>query len=92
MVYIEESQNLNLQQLAAAGQGVVMFDFQRHITYRDTLILPLSLSVSGRQYRIANGDDLVAFAGEHFTKQFWLERKYMSFRVVDDPQPLTCRH
>lgn len=92
VLYIEKSQNPNLQDLAEQGQGMVMFDFQRHITHRDTLILPLSLSVAGKHYRIENGDDLVAFAGEHFTEQSWLERKYMSFRIVDDPQPLRCRH
>lgn len=92
VLYIVESQNPNLQALAEQGQGMVMFDFQRHITYRDTLKLPLSLSVSGKHYRIENGDDLVAFAGEHFTRQSWLERKYMSFRIVDDPQPSRCRH
>jgi len=92
VLYIEESHNSNLQRLAETGQGMVMFDFQRHITYRDTLKLPLTLRVSGRQYRIENGDDLVAFAREHFTKQSWLEKKYMSFRIVDDPQPSRCRH
>ena len=35
---------------------------------------------------------LTAFVNEHFVVQSWLERKYMSFRLVDDPQPKQCRH
>lgn len=92
VLYLEESLNPNLQETAEAGQGIVMFDFQRHITYRDTLVLPLSLNVAGEYYRIEDVEDFASFAEQHFTKQSWLERKYMSFRLVDDPKPRRCRH
>lgn len=92
VLYIEESANPNLQTISDAGQGMVMFDFQRHFTYRDRLVLPLVLNVSGVSYSIENTDDFISFMNEHFTAQSWLERKYMSFRLVDDPQPKQCRH
>ncbi len=92
VLYIKESLNPNLQETAEARQGIVMFDFQRHITYRDRLVLPLSLSVDGRNYEIRNVSDFESFVEEHFAEQTWLERKYMSFRLVDDPQPRHCRH
>ncbi|MGI9235977.1 MAG: hypothetical protein ACR2QZ_01185 [Woeseiaceae bacterium] len=92
VLYIVESANANLQEIATEGQGMVMFDFQRHFSYRDTLLLPLTVSVSGESYRLENGDDLIAFINEHFTQQSWLERKYMSFRLVDDLLPKQCRH
>ncbi|MGI9237548.1 MAG: hypothetical protein ACR2QZ_09140 [Woeseiaceae bacterium] len=92
VLYVEESANPNLQEIAKEGQGMVMFDFQRHFSYRDTLLLPLTLNVDGKVYRLQDGDDLTAFMNEHFTQQSWLERKYMSFRLVDDLLPERCRH
>ena len=92
VLYIEESANPNLQEIGDAGQGMVMFDFQRHFTYRDRLVLPLTINVDGVSYRVENTDDFISFMNEHFTEQSWLERKYMSFRLVDDPQPKQCRH
>lgn len=92
VLYIEESENPNLQEISEAGQGMVMFDFQRHFTYRDRLVLPLVLSVGGVNYSVENTDDFTVFMNENFATQSWLERKYMSFRLVDDPQPKQCRH
>jgi hypothetical protein len=92
VLYIEESANPNLQAISDSGEGMVMFDFQRHFTYRDRLVLPLVLNVDGVSYRIESTDDFILFIDEHFTPQSWLERKYMSFRLVDDPQPKQCRH
>lgn len=92
VVYVEEATNPNLQELSEEGQGMVMFDFQRHFMYRDRLALPLTLRIDDDIYRLDNPTNFAAFADEHFTKQSWLERKYMSFRLVDDPQPKRCRH
>ncbi len=44
------------------------------------------------RYDIQDSDALLAFAEEHFVEQNWFERKYMSFRLVDDPFPKRCRH
>jgi hypothetical protein len=92
VVYFESATNPSLAKLAEEGQGVVMFDFQRHITYREQLALPLTVRVNGQRYPLENPDQLIQFMNEYFTDQSWLERKYMSFRVVDDPAPKQCRH
>ena len=92
VVYFESATNPSLAKLAEEGQGVVMFDFQRHITYREQLALPLTVRVNDQRYPLEHPDQLIEFMNEHFTEQSWLERKYMSFRVVDDPAPKQCRH
>jgi hypothetical protein len=92
IVYIEEASNPSLQSAAADNQGVVMFDFQRHITQKEKLILPIRLRVGEVSYAITNLESFSEFANEHFTEQSWLERKYMSFRLVDGPTPDRCRH
>jgi hypothetical protein len=92
VVYVEQATNPNLRELSEEGQGMVMFDFQRHFTYRDRLVLPLTLRIDDVIYRLDNPTNFTAFVNEHFTEQSWLERKYMSFRLVDDPQPKQCRH
>jgi hypothetical protein len=92
VVYFESATNPSFAKLAAEGQGVVMFDFQRHITYREQLALPLTVRVNDRIYPLETPQQLIEFMGEYFTEQSWLERKYMSFRVVDDPRPKKCRH
>ncbi len=92
VVYVEQATNPNLQELSEQGQGMVMFDFQRHFTYRDRLTLPLTLRIDDAIYRLDNPTNFTAFVNEHFTEQSWLERKYMSFRLVDDAQPKQCRH
>lgn len=74
------------------GQGILMFDFQRHFANRENLLLPLSVRVDGTSYSLTDLESFQAFANEHFTAQSWLARKYMSFRLVDDPQPKKCRH
>ena len=92
LVYFEQASNPSLQALADEGQAAVMFDFQRHITSRERLVLPVTLRVDGRVYEINTPAEFNAFAGQYFTEQTWLERKYMSFRVVDEPRPVKCRH
>ena len=44
------------------------------------------------RYDLQDSDARLAFAEEHFVHQNWFERKYMSFRLVDDPFPKRCRH
>lgn len=92
VVYIEKATNPSLQSVADDKQGAVLFDFQRHIAYREKLIGPIQLRVGNIRYDIQDSDSLLAFAEEHFVEQSWLERKYMSFRLVDDPVPNRCRH
>lgn len=92
VIHIEQATNANLQEISEEGRGMVLFDFQRHFTYRDQLALPLTLRIDGIIYRLDNPTNFTAFVNEHFTAQSWLERKYMSFRLVDDPQPKQCRH
>lgn len=92
LVYFERASNPSLQELADTGQAAVMFDFQRHIMYRERLVLPITLKVDDRVYELNTPDDVNSFAQRFFTEQSWLERKYMSFRVVDDPRPQQCRH
>jgi hypothetical protein len=92
VVYIEEASNPSLQAAAADKQGIVMFDFQRHITQRENLMLPVRLRVGDVSYSITDPESFSEFANEHFTEQSWLERKYMSFRLVDSPTPDRCRH
>lgn len=92
VVYIEAASNPSLQAAADDNQGVVMFDFQRHITQKENLMLPIRLRVGDVSYSITDPESFAAFANEHFTEQSWLERKYMSFRLVDSPAPDRCRH
>lgn len=92
VVYIEEASNPSLQAAARDKQGIVMFDFQRHFTLRESLALPLRVRVGEESYAIDDPDSFVAFARKYFTDQSWLARKYMSFRLVDDPYPDRCRH
>lgn len=92
IVYIEETQNKTLKAAMHDGQGIVLFDFQRHFTLRENLILPIKLRVNDVSYTIDDVDAFRNFANERFTKQSWLERKYMSFRLVDEPYPNRCRH
>jgi multisubunit Na+/H+ antiporter MnhB subunit len=92
IVYVEDAQNPSLRAAMRDGQGIVLFDFQRHFTYIERLALPLALRVDDQRYDIRSFDDFVVFANEQFTAQSWLERKYMSFRLVDDARPTQCRH
>jgi hypothetical protein len=92
IVYIEEASNPSLIAAANSNQGIVLFDFQRHFTQRENLALPLRVRIDDKVYSMSNPDEVVAFAQQFFTEQSWLERKYMSFRLVDDPQPKQCRH
>jgi hypothetical protein len=92
VVYIEDAVNSSLVAAARSQQGIVMFDFQRHFTLRESLALPLRLRVGEEVFSIDNPDAFVVFAQKHFTEQSWLERKYMSFRLVDEPRPKQCRH
>ena len=92
VLYVESASNPSLQMLADEGQGAVLWDFQRHVLYREAPILPMTVRVDGTVYEILTPDDFVAFAGEHFRPQSWIARKYMSFRIVDDPAPKVCRH
>jgi hypothetical protein len=92
IVYIEAAQNNSLKAAMRDGQGIVLFDFQRHFTVRENLILPIKLRINDDEYSIGDIDAFQKFADERFMKQSWLERKYMSFRLVDDPHPNRCRH
>jgi hypothetical protein len=92
IVYIEEASNPSMQAAADDEQGIVMFDFQRHIMQRENIMLPIRLRVGDVSYAITDPESFAAFANEHFTEQSWLERKYMSFRLVDSPTPDRCRH
>lgn len=92
VLYIEEAINPSMQKLSEDRQGVVMFDFQRHFTSREQLALPITVNIDGVTYKLDDPESMTAFVNEHFTEQSWLERKYMSFRVVDVPKPAKCRH
>ncbi|NQV85734.1 MAG: HTTM domain-containing protein, partial [Woeseiaceae bacterium] len=92
VVYFEEATNSNLQDAAAGEQGLVMFDFQRHFTYRQTLQLPLTLRIGDEILPINDVESFNAFVNAHFEEQSWLERKYLSFRLVDTATPNQCRH
>ena len=92
IVYIERAGNPSLQEASADRQGVVMFDFQRHFMTKEPLVLPLQVRVGDVSYVISDKSSLIKFADEYFTRQSWLERRYMSFRLVDDPHPNQCRH
>ncbi len=92
VVYVDAATNPSLQAASAAGQGVIMFDFQRHFSHRDKLLLPATLRIDDTVYSLTDLESVGAFAKEHFTAQSWLERKYLLFRLVDSPQPDQCRH
>jgi hypothetical protein len=92
VVYIDEAQNSSLVAAMKDGQGIVLFDFQRHFMKREQLILPLRLRVNEVSYELNDLESFERFANERFTKQSWLEQKYMSFRLVDQPHPNRCRH
>ena len=92
IVYIDDAQNQTLIEAKDDGQGIVLFDFQRHFRSRDQLMLPLNLRVNEVSYVLNDVESFQRFADEHFTQQSWLAQKYMSFRLVDKPQPDGCRH
>jgi hypothetical protein len=92
IVYIEDAQNPSLIDAMRDGQGIVLFDFQRHFTWQEQLALPVVLRVDDNRYDIRGPADFAAFANAELTGQSWLERKYMSFRLVDEPEPNRCRH
>jgi hypothetical protein len=92
IVYIEDAQNPSLLDALRDGQGIVLFDFQRHFTWQEQLALPVVLRVDEQRYDIRGPADFATFANEQLTEQSWLERKYMSFRLVDEPLPNRCRH
>jgi len=81
-----------LQEASEDKQGVVLFDFQRHFMTREPLILPLRVRVGDVSYLLDDQQSVIKFAEVHFTKQYWLERRYMSFRLVDELHPDRCRH
>ena len=92
IVYVKSATNPSLQQAARDNQGVVLFDFQRHFMGRETLALPLTVAIDGRTFELSRPEAVRDFASRFFTRQSWLERKLMSFRLVDDPEPKRCRH
>jgi len=51
----------------------MMFDFQKHITQRENLMLPIRLRVGDVSYSVTDSRSSAAFAEEHFTEQSWLE-------------------
>lgn len=92
IIYVEDALNDSLNIAAKQKQGIVAFDFQRHFSERENLALPVRLKIGDTIYPIDSPDDFAAFVQEHFKAQSWLERKYMSFRLVDEPHPNQCRH
>ncbi len=92
VIHFESATNPALKKAVAESQGMVMFDFQRHFSSRASLMLPLVVSVDGKRYELSSPDAVVEFAQQYFTEQSWLERKYLSFRLVDSPRPDSCRH
>jgi hypothetical protein len=59
---------------------------------RELLILPLRVRVGNVSYLLGDRQSVIKFAEEHFTKRSWLERRYTSFRLVDESHPDRCRH
>ena len=92
VVYIDIAQNPSLIEAKKDGQGIVLFDFQRHFMIRDQLKLPLKLRINKVSYTLNDLESFQRFADERFSTQSWLEQKYMSFRLVDQPRPNRCRH
>ncbi len=92
IVYVEHTENSSIKTAQDEKQGIVLFDFQRHFTTREPLALPITLRVDGVRYPITDVETLTRFAEKYFTEQSWLEKKYMSFRLVDEPYPNKCRH
>jgi hypothetical protein len=92
IVYIEESANPSLQKASEDKQGVVLFDFERHFTAQEPLMLPLRVRIGDVSYLVNDRESLIKFAKENFTEESWVEKHYMSFRLVDDPHPNRCRH
>jgi len=45
VIYIEKATNSSMQAAADANQGVVLFNFQRHIAYWENLLGPIRLRV-----------------------------------------------
>lgn len=92
VVYFETASNVSLRNAVAEKQGLVMFDFQRHFSIREPMVLPLTVTVDGERYTLDSPESVGEFGERYFTDQSWLERKYMSFRLVDAPRPDRCRH
>lgn len=92
VVYIDDAQNPSLIAAKEDGQGIVLFDFQRHFMKKDRLMLPLNLRVNEVSYSLNDPESFQRFVKERFSTQSWLEQKYMSFRLVDQPRPNRCRH
>ncbi len=93
IVYIAETIMPVLMPLREQGLGMVLFDFQRYFTTRkNTMQLPMKIRIDGKIYLINNAELLQSFAKEFFSKQTWLENRYLSFRIVDHSFPNRCRH
>ena len=93
IVYIAETIMPVLMPLREQGLGMVLFDFQRYFTTRkNTMQLPMKIRIDGKIYLINNAESLQSFAKEFFSKQTWLENRYLSFRIVDHSFPNRCRH
>ena len=92
VLYVESAINPSLLRAADDNQGIVLWDFQRHFQRFEQLILPLTVVVDGTRYELHDDAAAQRFAAEYFRPQSWLERKYMSFRLVDDFHPDRCRH
>ena len=92
IIYFDNASNPSLAPVVRDEQGMTMFDFQRHFMHREPLALPLTVRVDDQVYNLDDVPAIEAFAAKYFTEQSWLERKYMSFRLVDDPNPKICRH
>jgi hypothetical protein len=92
IAYIEESGNPSLQRAREDKQGIVLFALERRFTTLEPLVLPFKVRIGDVTYLVNDRQSLIKFAEENFTRQSWLERHYMSFRLVDDPRPNRCRH
>lgn len=93
VVYVDESYEKFLSYLQEENLGMPMFDFQVFLTSKDEpVILPMTLRVDNKTYRINDGESLKSFVQTFFQPQNYLERKYLNFRSVDAEKPTKCRH
>ena len=92
IAYIEESGNPSLQRVKDDNQGILLFSLEEHVITTEPLVPPLKVRIGDTTYLVNDQQSLIKFAEDNFTRQSWLERHLMSFRLVDEPHPNHCRH
>jgi hypothetical protein len=93
VAYFEDTRAPYLEYLMNEGQGLTVDALQQHfvnLTY--PLYLPLTVRVNDSMWRVTNVTELNAMTDDLFVEHNAFERFYLSFRLVDDPQPKKCRH